>query len=88
MSTNGGHRTGPGGAASVTGAVPVVLVRDRPGGAGESARTVHLVPLPDGGQPGAVSHVISTPAPDTEPAASGPAEELSPDAPPTAPTAF
>ncbi|HKR49588.1 MAG TPA: hypothetical protein VJT72_08400 [Pseudonocardiaceae bacterium] len=32
------------------GARPVALVRYRPGVTGEAARTVHLIPLPNGGQ--------------------------------------
>lgn len=33
---------------------PVALVRYRPGVTGETARMVHLIPLPNGGQEGAV----------------------------------
>lgn len=43
-----GHSTG--GSAAMAGARPVVLLRYRPGVAGETARTVHLVPLPCEGQ--------------------------------------
>ncbi|MGH3882699.1 MAG: hypothetical protein ACRDRY_11565 [Pseudonocardiaceae bacterium] len=39
--------------AAVTSAQPVVLLRYRPGVAGEAARVVHLVPLRPGGQAGA-----------------------------------
>ncbi|MGH4009326.1 MAG: hypothetical protein ACRDTH_14440 [Pseudonocardiaceae bacterium] len=35
---------------AVTGARPVTLVRYRPGMAGDTARTMHLVPLPVGRQ--------------------------------------
>ncbi|MGH3798465.1 MAG: hypothetical protein ACRDSP_26780 [Pseudonocardiaceae bacterium] len=48
---NAGHGTGP---AVVTEARPIVLLRYRPGMAPESARVVHLVPLPPEGT-GAVS---------------------------------
>ncbi|MGQ0719381.1 MAG: hypothetical protein ACT4NP_19125 [Pseudonocardiales bacterium] len=43
-----GHSTG--GSAAMAGARPMVLLRYRPGVAGETARTVHLVPLPCEGQ--------------------------------------
>jgi hypothetical protein len=36
---------------------PIMLVRYRPGVTGETARTVHIVPLPTNGQTGAVSAV-------------------------------
>ncbi|MGH3811059.1 MAG: hypothetical protein ACRDUV_01200 [Pseudonocardiaceae bacterium] len=39
--------------AAVTSAQPVMLLRYQPGVARETARTVHLVPLPPPGQPGA-----------------------------------
>ncbi|MGH4011792.1 MAG: hypothetical protein ACRDTH_27130 [Pseudonocardiaceae bacterium] len=46
---------GLGASAAVTAALPVVLVRYRPGVAGETARIVHVVPLPTDGQAGTVS---------------------------------
>lgn len=39
---------------------PVTLVRYRPGVAGETARTVHLAPLPGGGPAGAVTALCGT----------------------------
>ena len=45
-----GHSIG--GSAAVTGARPVMLLRYRPGVTGETARTVHLVPLRSDGQAG------------------------------------
>ncbi|MGH3815672.1 MAG: hypothetical protein ACRDUV_25000 [Pseudonocardiaceae bacterium] len=54
MSAGNGHG-GPGAGVVVTVARPVVLVRFRPGVAGETARTVHVVPLPAEGRAGAVS---------------------------------
>jgi hypothetical protein len=45
---------GLGADAAVAAARPVVLVRYRPGVTGETARTVHVVPLPTDGQAGAV----------------------------------
>ncbi|MGH3801890.1 MAG: hypothetical protein ACRDTD_17500, partial [Pseudonocardiaceae bacterium] len=54
MSAGNGHGA-PGAGVAVTVARPVVLVRFRPGVAGETARTVHVVPLPTEGQAGAVS---------------------------------
>ncbi len=53
MSATLGHG-GPGAGAAVTAARPVVLVRYRPGVTGETARTVHVVPLPTDGPAGAV----------------------------------
>jgi hypothetical protein len=50
MSATNGHHADP---AAVTGARPVVLLRYRPGITGQSARVVHLVPLPPEGQAGA-----------------------------------
>jgi len=44
-----------GGGAAVAAARPVVLVRYRPGVVGETARTVHMVPLPTDQRVGAVS---------------------------------
>lgn len=48
--------TGQGGrgAGAAAAARPVVLARYRPGVVGETARTVHMVPLPTDGQAGAV----------------------------------
>ncbi len=51
---------GTGSHAAVTGARPVMLVRYRPGVVGETARTVHLVPLPVGGPAGAVTALCGT----------------------------
>jgi hypothetical protein len=51
VNANNGHR-GPG--AGVAAAWPVVLVRYRPGVTGETARTVHVVPLPTDGLAGVV----------------------------------
>ncbi len=51
---------GTGSHAAVTGARPVTLVRYRPGVVGETARTVHLVPLPLGGPAGVVTAVCGT----------------------------
>lgn len=45
---------------AVTDARPVMLVRYRPGVVGETARTVHLVPLPVGGPAGAVAALCGT----------------------------
>ena len=56
MSGTNGHG-GPGADAAVAAARPVVLARYRPGVTGETARTVHVVPLPTNGQAGAVSAV-------------------------------
>jgi hypothetical protein len=54
VSASNGHG-GPGAGAAVTVAQPVMLVRYRPGVIGETARTVHVVPLPTApGQAGAV----------------------------------
>ncbi|MGH3793561.1 MAG: hypothetical protein ACRDSP_01590 [Pseudonocardiaceae bacterium] len=54
MTATNGHNTGhETGKAAVTESRPVVLLRYRPGLAPETARVVHLVPLPDG--TGAVS---------------------------------
>ncbi len=53
MNPINGHG-GPGTGATVAAARPVVLVRYRPGVVGETARTVHVVPLPTHGQAGAV----------------------------------
>ncbi|MGH3934295.1 MAG: hypothetical protein ACRDS1_04850 [Pseudonocardiaceae bacterium] len=51
MSTGNGNGTEfP---AAAAGARPVVLLRYRPGVTGQTARTVHLMPLPEGGQTGA-----------------------------------
>lgn len=51
MSTANGHSTtGP---AAVAGARPLMLLRYRSGITGQAGRTVHLVPLPPGGQAGA-----------------------------------
>lgn len=47
-SLTNGHSIGS--SATVAGAQPVVLLRYRPGVTAESARTVHLVPLPSDGQ--------------------------------------
>ncbi|MGH3889062.1 MAG: hypothetical protein ACRDSZ_21325 [Pseudonocardiaceae bacterium] len=47
MSAGNGHRAAP---VAVTGSRTVVLVRYRPGVVGETARIVHLVPLPLGGE--------------------------------------
>ncbi len=44
---------GSGSRPAVASARPVALVRYRPGVAGEAARMVHLIPLPNGGQGGA-----------------------------------
>lgn len=44
-----------GSSPAVTDARPVTLVRYRPGVVGETARTVHLIPLPVGGSGGAVT---------------------------------
>ncbi len=52
MTTPNGTGTG---ADSHAGSRPVILVRYRPGRTGESTRTVHLAPLPDGGAPGALT---------------------------------
>ncbi len=46
---------------AVTDARPVTLVRYRPGVAGETARTVHLVQLPVGGPAGAAAALCGTP---------------------------
>ncbi|MGQ0719225.1 MAG: hypothetical protein ACT4NP_18315 [Pseudonocardiales bacterium] len=46
---------GPCAGAAVTGDRPVVLVRYRPGVTGQTARIVHVVPLPTDSQAGAVS---------------------------------
>lgn len=51
--TNSGNGTGP--RTSVADARPVVLVRYRLGAASQTARTVHLLPLPPGGQAAATS---------------------------------
>jgi hypothetical protein len=48
MSVGNGHRAV--GAVAVAGAWPVVLVRYRPGVVGETARVVHVVPVPLGAQ--------------------------------------
>jgi len=53
--TNGHGR--PGADAAVAATRPVMLIRYRPGVTGETARTVHVVPLPTNGQAGAVSAV-------------------------------
>ena len=53
MSGTNGHG-GPGADAAVAAARPVMLVRYRPGVTGETARTVHMVPLPTDRQAGAV----------------------------------
>jgi hypothetical protein len=45
---------GPDAGAAVAAARPVILVRYRPGVTGETARTVHVVPLPIDGQAGVV----------------------------------
>jgi hypothetical protein len=54
VSDTNGHRR-PGADAAVAATRPVMLVRYRPGVTGETARTVHIVPLPTNGQAGAVS---------------------------------
>lgn len=51
--TSSGNGTGP--HTSAADARPVVLVRYRPGAASQTARTVHLLPLPPGGQAAATS---------------------------------
>ncbi|MGH3883986.1 MAG: hypothetical protein ACRDRY_10030 [Pseudonocardiaceae bacterium] len=56
MSATNGDDNGRGhGASAVAAARPVVLIRYRPGRTGETARAVHLVPLPVGGETGAAS---------------------------------
>ncbi|MGH3883218.1 MAG: hypothetical protein ACRDS1_18180 [Pseudonocardiaceae bacterium] len=52
MSSTNGHSTAA--ATAVAGTRPVVLLRYRSGVAGEAARVVHVVPLPLGGESGAV----------------------------------
>lgn len=52
--------TNGGGDPTVADARPVVLVRYRPGSTGEAIRTVHLVPLPVGGQEGAATALCGT----------------------------
>ncbi len=59
MSATDGHG-GPGAGAAVAAARPVVLVRYRRGVTGETARTVHVVPLPTDGQAGAVGSLCGT----------------------------
>jgi hypothetical protein len=54
VSADNGH-AGPDAGAAVTAARSVVLVRYRPGVVGQTARTVHVVPLPTDMQAGAVS---------------------------------
>lgn len=55
MTTPNGTGNGTGSHAGVAGSRPVILVRYRPGRTGETARTVHLAPLPDCGAPGALT---------------------------------
>ncbi|MGH3813153.1 MAG: hypothetical protein ACRDUV_11950 [Pseudonocardiaceae bacterium] len=54
MTTPNGTSNGTGSHAGVAGSRPVILVRYRPDVIG-TARTVHLAPLPDGGQPSALT---------------------------------
>jgi hypothetical protein len=54
VSGENGHG-GPDNAAAVVGSRPVVLVRYLPGVTGQSARTVHVIPLPTAKDAGAVS---------------------------------
>jgi hypothetical protein len=54
VSASNGHG-GPGAGAAA--AQPIMLVRYRPGVVGETARTVHIVPLPTDGQAGVVGAV-------------------------------
>ncbi|MGH3998577.1 MAG: hypothetical protein ACRDTJ_14075, partial [Pseudonocardiaceae bacterium] len=51
---------GTGSHAAVPDARPMTLVRYRPGVVGETARTVHLVPLPVGSPAGAVTALCGT----------------------------
>jgi hypothetical protein len=53
VSSANGHG-GPDAGAAVAAGRPVVLVRYRPGVTGETARTVHMVPLPTDQDAGAV----------------------------------
>jgi hypothetical protein len=53
--TNGHGR--PGAEAAVAATRPIMLVRYRPGVTGETARTVHIVPVPTNGQADAASAV-------------------------------
>jgi hypothetical protein len=54
ISANNGENGGPDDGAAVAAARAVMLVRYRLGVVGETARTVHVVPLPTDGQAGAV----------------------------------
>ncbi|MGH3798276.1 MAG: hypothetical protein ACRDSP_25795 [Pseudonocardiaceae bacterium] len=55
MTTPNGTSNGTGAYVGVAGARPVILVRYRPDVTGQTARTVHLAPLPDGGAPSALT---------------------------------
>lgn len=61
MTTPHDTGNGTGNPAGVVGSRPVILVRYRPDRAGQTARTVHLAPLPDGGQPGALTGLCGIP---------------------------
>ena len=52
MTTPNGTSNGTGSDTELAGARPMILARYRPG---QTARTVHLAPLPDGGQPTALT---------------------------------
>jgi hypothetical protein len=56
VSDTNGHRR-PGADAAVAATRPIMLVRYRPGVTGETARTVHIVPLLTTGQTDAASAV-------------------------------
>jgi hypothetical protein len=55
MTTPNGTSTGTGTDAGMASSRPLILARYRPGRAARTARTVHLAPLPDGGQPSALT---------------------------------
>jgi hypothetical protein len=54
VTTPNGTSNGTGSGVRLAGPRPMILVRYRPGHTGETARAVHLAPLPDGGQPNAL----------------------------------
>ncbi len=63
MTMPNGASNGTGRHAGVAGSRPVILVRYRPDVIGQTARIVHLAPLPDGGQPSALTALCGIPLP-------------------------
>ncbi|MGH3911474.1 MAG: hypothetical protein ACRDRM_11655 [Pseudonocardiaceae bacterium] len=64
MTLPNGTSNGTGSHAGVAGSRPVILVRYRPDVIGQTARIVHhLAPLPDGGQPSALTALCGIPLP-------------------------